>query len=38
MSQEDGDDVRPSVSASMVEKQAKYDLSDKETAWLIATM
>ncbi|KAI0713613.1 cytochrome P450 [Earliella scabrosa] len=35
---EDGDDVRPSVSASMVEKQAKYDLSDKETAWLIATI
>ena len=22
----------------MVEKQIKYDLSDKETAWLVATM
>ena len=31
-------DTRPSLAASMVEKQIKYQLSDKEMAWLIATM
>ncbi|RDX52873.1 cytochrome P450 [Lentinus brumalis] len=30
--------ARPSFSASMVEKQTKYDLSDKETAWLVGTV
>ncbi|KAI0737928.1 hypothetical protein C8Q80DRAFT_1125039 [Daedaleopsis nitida] len=29
---------RARVAASMVEKQLKYDLGDKETAWLIATI
>ncbi|THH30755.1 hypothetical protein EUX98_g3424 [Antrodiella citrinella] len=31
-------DTRPSFSASMVEKQIKYDLNDKESAWLVATI
>ncbi|EJF62600.1 cytochrome P450 [Dichomitus squalens LYAD-421 SS1] len=31
-------DTRPSFSASMVEKQIKYGLSDKETSWLVATI
>ncbi|RPD59286.1 cytochrome P450 [Lentinus tigrinus ALCF2SS1-7] len=31
-------DARPSFSASMVEKQIKFDLNDKETAWLVGTV
>ncbi|KAI0737944.1 cytochrome P450 [Daedaleopsis nitida] len=32
------EDTRPSVAAYVVERQAKYDLSDKETAWMLATI
>ena len=31
-------DTRPSFSASMVEKQIKHELNDKETSWLVGTV